>query len=58
MNVKSLGKGSYGSVVAARDLRTGVTRAVKIIYKPKIENITRLKREILIMWVNSRYVFF
>lgn len=49
VNIKSLGKGSYGSVVAARDLRTGTTRAVKIVYKPKIENITRLKREILIM---------
>lgn len=51
INIKSLGKGSYGSVVAARDLRTGTTKAVKIVYKPKIENITRLKREILIMSV-------
>jgi calcium-dependent protein kinase len=49
LNVKNLGKGSFGSVVGARDLRTGSLRAVKIVYKPKIENVTRLKREILIM---------
>ncbi|XP_053990245.1 calcium-dependent protein kinase 5-like [Hylaeus volcanicus] len=49
LNVKSLGKGSFGSVVGARDLRTGSLRAVKIVYKPKVANVTRLKREILIM---------
>lgn len=49
VHTKSLGKGSYGSVVSAKDLRTGAARAVKVVYKPKIENITRLKREILIM---------
>ena len=43
------GKGSYGSVAKATDKRTGAVRAVKTIYKPKIENVTRLKREILIM---------
>jgi len=49
VNVGNLGKGSYGSVMKARDLRSGVIRAVKIVFKSKIENIFRLKREILIM---------
>eukprot|EP01069_Polyplicarium_translucidae_P001351 Polyplicarium_translucidae@DN1633_c0_g1_i1.p1 len=49
VTVGTLGKGSYGSVVKARHLKTGVIRAVKIVYKPRIENLTRLKREILIM---------
>ena len=49
LNVKNLGKGSFGSVFAARDLRTNSLRAVKIVYKPNVDNITRLKREILIM---------
>ena len=49
VKVGQLGKGSYGSVSKAKDLRTGVVRAVKVVYKPKIENVTRLKREILIM---------
>lgn len=44
-----LGKGSYGSVAKAVDRRTGSIRAVKTVYKPKIDNVTRLKREILIM---------
>ncbi|KAL8274699.1 hypothetical protein Esti_001414 [Eimeria stiedai] len=46
---QNLGKGSYGQVVKARDLKTGTTRAIKVVYKPRIENVTRLKREILIM---------
>jgi len=46
---EQLGKGSYGSVQKARDRRTGAVRAVKIIKKSRIENITRLKREITIM---------
>eukprot|EP01071_Lankesteria_metandrocarpae_P004306 Lankesteria_metandrocarpae@DN3475_c0_g1_i1.p1 len=49
INIGTLGKGSYGSVVKAKDLRSGAMRAVKIVFKPKIENIFRLKREILIM---------
>lgn len=44
-----LGKGSYGSVAKATDKKTGALRAIKTVFKPKIENITRLKREILIM---------
>eukprot|EP00921_Rhytidocystis_pertsovi_P016907 GHVQ01026633.1.p1 GENE.GHVQ01026633.1~~GHVQ01026633.1.p1 ORF type:complete len:391 (+),score=33.48 GHVQ01026633.1:161-1333(+) len=44
-----LGKGTYGSVVKAQDLRSGAMRAVKIVYKPRIQNLARLKREILIM---------
>lgn len=48
---ESLGKGSYGQVMKARDLKTGTTRAIKVVYKPRIENVTRLKREILIMSV-------
>eukprot|EP01053_Blabericola_migrator_P002701 Blabericola_migrator_1__2700@NODE_1768_length_3821_cov_86_086841_g734_i3_p1_GENE_NODE_1768_length_3821_cov_86_086841_g734_i3NODE_1768_length_3821_cov_86_086841_g734_i3_p1_ORF_typecomplete_len607_score87_73Pkinase/PF00069_25/5_6e78Pkinase_Tyr/PF07714_17/2_3e43EFhand_7/PF13499_6/5_7e12EFhand_7/PF13499_6/3_1e16EFhand_8/PF13833_6/1_1e02EFhand_8/PF13833_6/4_1e06EFhand_8/PF13833_6/2_1e05EFhand_8/PF13833_6/3_3e09EFhand_11/PF08976_11/2_6e05EFhand_11/PF08976_11/4_3e11EFhand_1/PF00036_32/4_2e03EFhand_1/PF len=44
-----LGKGSYGSVAKATDRRSGALRAVKTVFKPKIENVTRLKREILIM---------
>eukprot|EP01055_Gregarina_sp_Pseudo9_P005698 Gregarina_sp_Pseudo_9__5697@NODE_815_length_2174_cov_11_253396_g766_i0_p1_GENE_NODE_815_length_2174_cov_11_253396_g766_i0NODE_815_length_2174_cov_11_253396_g766_i0_p1_ORF_typecomplete_len604_score87_23Pkinase/PF00069_25/2e78Pkinase_Tyr/PF07714_17/1_1e43EFhand_7/PF13499_6/8_7e12EFhand_7/PF13499_6/1_7e16EFhand_8/PF13833_6/6_6e06EFhand_8/PF13833_6/1_7e05EFhand_8/PF13833_6/1_3e08EFhand_11/PF08976_11/2_8e05EFhand_11/PF08976_11/5_7e11EFhand_1/PF00036_32/4_2e03EFhand_1/PF00036_32/9_2e05EFhand_1/PF00036 len=44
-----LGKGSYGSVAKATDKRSGALRAVKTVFKPKIENVTRLKREILIM---------
>nr|CEL69049.1 TPA: Calcium-dependent protein kinase 3 [Neospora caninum Liverpool] len=48
-NGTSLGKGSYGSVVKAKDLKTGIMRAIKVVYKPRIDNVTRLKREILIM---------
>ncbi|KAL8446854.1 hypothetical protein Emag_004615 [Eimeria magna] len=48
---QNLGKGSYGQVVKARDLKTGTTRAIKVVYKPRIENVTRLKREILIISV-------
>ncbi|OXB71618.1 UNVERIFIED_CONTAM: hypothetical protein H355_011963 [Colinus virginianus] len=48
-NGVSLGKGSYGSVVKAKDIKTNMMRAVKVVYKPRIENVTRLKREILIM---------
>lgn len=44
-----VGKGSYGSVAKGKDRSSGVVRAIKTIYKPKIENISRLKREILIM---------
>lgn len=44
-----LGKGSYGSVARATDKKSGVHRAIKTVFKPKIENVTRLKREILIM---------
>nr|XP_027200379.1 calcium-dependent protein kinase 2-like [Dermatophagoides pteronyssinus] len=44
-----LGKGSYGAVTKAVEVATGQTRAIKTIYKPKIDNIVRLKREILIM---------
>eukprot|EP01068_Selenidium_serpulae_P017663 Selendium_serpulae@DN6395_c1_g1_i3.p1 len=49
INIGSLGKGSYGSVIKAKEKRSGAIRAVKIVNKPKIENITRLKREIQIM---------
>ncbi|KAH8740112.1 calcium-dependent protein kinase [Cryptosporidium ryanae] len=49
LNLGNLGRGSYGSVVKAVDKRSGTQRAVKIILKPKLENINRLKREILIM---------
>ncbi|KAK6588446.1 calcium-dependent kinase [Cryptosporidium xiaoi] len=49
LNLGNLGRGSYGSVVKAIDKRSGTQRAVKIILKPKLENINRLKREILIM---------
>ncbi|EZG85645.1 putative calcium-dependent protein kinase [Gregarina niphandrodes] len=45
----NLGKGSYGSVMKAVDKRSGALRAIKTVYKPKIENISRLRREILIM---------
>lgn len=33
----------------AKDIKTGIMRAIKVVYKPRIENVTRLKREILIM---------
>ncbi|OII72514.1 calcium calmodulin dependent protein kinase [Cryptosporidium ubiquitum] len=49
LNLGNLGRGSYGSVVKAIDKQSGAQRAVKIILKPKLENINRLKREILIM---------
>lgn len=49
LNLGNLGRGSYGSVVKAVDKQSGAQRAVKIILKPKLENINRLKREILIM---------
>ncbi|PFH35285.1 calcium-dependent protein kinase CDPK5 [Besnoitia besnoiti] len=48
-NGTNLGKGSYGSVVKAKDIKTGIMRAIKVVYKPRIDNVTRLKREILIM---------
>ncbi|EEA06411.1 protein kinase domain-containing protein [Cryptosporidium muris RN66] len=49
LNLGNLGRGSYGSVVKAIDKQSGACRAVKVIFKPKLENINRLKREILIM---------
>lgn len=49
LNLGNLGRGSYGSVVKAIDKQSGAQRAVKVILKPKLENINRLKREILIM---------
>eukprot|EP00915_Cephaloidophora_sp_WS-2016_P010811 GHVH01015911.1.p1 GENE.GHVH01015911.1~~GHVH01015911.1.p1 ORF type:complete len:659 (+),score=82.83 GHVH01015911.1:3061-5037(+) len=45
----NLGKGSYGTVSKVRCLFSENVRALKTILKSKIENITRLKREILIM---------
>ncbi|SCM13041.1 calcium-dependent protein kinase 5, putative [Plasmodium chabaudi adami] len=44
-----LGKGSYGNVVKAINKKTGQAKAIKIIDKKRINNIERLKREILIM---------
>lgn len=51
---QNLGKGSYGQVMKARDFKTGTLRAIKVVYKPRIENVTRLKREILIMSDSTR----
>jgi len=45
----NIGKGSYGTVSKVRCIFSEQIRALKTVQKKKIENITRLKREILIM---------
>jgi calcium-dependent protein kinase len=46
---KKLGKGSYGSVMKGTHRSTGLTRAVKVISKSQMKNLTRFQQEIAIM---------
>jgi calcium-dependent protein kinase len=48
-NIKLLGKGGFGAVIKAKLKGTRNYRAIKIIPKARVKNMSRLQNEIKIM---------